>query len=165
MKYAIRSLGKLGRKSLRPIFYFLFYFIFYVIHLIIPFGKFGSPYLDKATTSARAALPSPISAPPDSEMDYRIFNVRTWSFLCVRVHTRVGYTDSEPAQHFWLGKTLTICYCAPKGVWTSGLWISSPTSYQLSHPVTPVILSSTGKEVMDKQYVMSSTWLSHYNWP
>ena len=29
-----------------------------------------------------------------------------WSFLCVRIHTGLGNTDSESAQHFWLGKTL-----------------------------------------------------------
>ena len=44
--------------------------------------------------------------PPNSYMDYRIFNVRTWSFLCMRIHThRVGHTDSESAQHFLLWKT------------------------------------------------------------
>ena len=39
-------------------------------------------------------------------MDYRIFkfNFRTWSLLCVRIHMGVGYTDSESAQHFGLGK-------------------------------------------------------------
>ena len=31
-------------------------------------------------------------------MDYRIFSVRT--FLCVRVHTRLGHTDNESAQQF-----------------------------------------------------------------
>ena len=34
-----------------------------------------------------------------SNMDYRIFNVRTWSFVSVRIHTGVGHTD-ESAQHF-----------------------------------------------------------------
>ena len=38
-------------------------------------------------------------------MDYRIFNVRTWSCICVCIHMGVGHTDSESAQHFWLGKT------------------------------------------------------------
>ena len=33
-------------------------------------------------------------------MDYRIFNVRMCSFLCVRIHTEVGHTDHESAQHF-----------------------------------------------------------------
>ena len=40
-------------------------------------------------------------------MDYRIFNVRMSSFLCVRIHTGVGHIDSTSAQHFLLGKTLT----------------------------------------------------------
>ena len=40
--------------------------------------------------------------PPNSDMDYRIFNMRTWLFLCVLIHTGVaGHTDSESAQHFW----------------------------------------------------------------
>ena len=30
--------------------------------------------------------------PPNSDIDYRIFNVCTWSFLCVRVHTGVAHT-------------------------------------------------------------------------
>ena len=38
--------------------------------------------------------------PPNSDMDYRIFYVRTWSFVCVRIHTGVGHTDSESAQRF-----------------------------------------------------------------
>ena len=47
----------------------------------------------------------------NSDMDYRIFNVRTLLFLCVRVHG-VGHTDSKSAQRFWLGKTLTNVCCA-----------------------------------------------------
>ena len=38
--------------------------------------------------------------PPNSDMDYSIFNVRTWPFVCVRIHTGVGHTDSESAQPF-----------------------------------------------------------------
>ena len=34
--------------------------------------------------------------PPNSDMDCRIFNVHT----CVRIHSGVGHTDSESAQHF-----------------------------------------------------------------
>ena len=68
-------------------------------------------------------------------MGYMIFNVRTWSFLCVRMHLGVGQPtasrhnifDSEKTSHF---------SCAPDGIRTSGLCISSPTLYQLSHPVT-----------------------------
>ena len=70
----------------------------------------------KATVVARAALPSPTGAcwvfscfrnPPTSDMDYRIFNVRTGS-LCVCIHTGVRHTDIKSAQHFWLRKTLAI---------------------------------------------------------
>ena len=58
--------------------------LFILYTLFIPFGKFGPPYLGKATAAARATrLPSPTSAcwvfsrfrnPPNSGMDYRIFN-------------------------------------------------------------------------------------------
>ena len=50
--------------------------------------------------------------PPNSDMDYRIFNVRTWSFLRVHIHTRVGHIDSKSAQHFWQGKTHTFFVCS-----------------------------------------------------
>ena len=123
-----------------------FRLLFPPLHFI-PFGKFGPPYLGKATAAARVALPSPTSAcwvfswfrnPPHSDMDYRIFNVRTWSSVCMhKIHTGVGHTD-ESAQHFWLRKTLNIFSCAlyGAGIWNSGLWISSPMLYQLSHPDT-----------------------------
>ena len=75
--------------------------------LLTPFRKFGPPYPGKATTAARAALPTLTSAcwifscfcnPPNSDKNYRIFNVRTRSLICVRMHTGVGYTDSKSAQ-------------------------------------------------------------------
>ena len=79
--------------------------------------------------AARAALPSPTSAcsvfscfhnPPNTDMDHRIFNMRMWSFVCMRKHTEVGQTDSKSAQHFRLRKTLTNFSGAPDGagVWT-----------------------------------------------
>ena len=99
----------------------------FIVHVINPFGTFGPPCLAKAVAAARAVLPSLTSAcwvrlqqppraalpsltracwvfscfrnPPNSDMDYRILNVRTESFLCVRIHTGVGHTD-ESAQHF-----------------------------------------------------------------
>ena len=69
-------------------------------------------------------------------MDYRIFNpayVIFFSFFW-RIRTGVGHTDSESAQHFLLGNTLTNVSCAPDadGVRTSGRWISSQTLYRLS---------------------------------
>ena len=36
----------------------------------------------------------------NSDMDYMILNVRTLTFLCVRIHMGVGHTGSESAQHF-----------------------------------------------------------------
>ena len=71
-------------------------------------------------------------------MDYRSFNVCTWSFWCLRVHTGVGHTNIESAQHFWFVKSLTNFSCAPDadGVRTPGLCISNPTLYQPSHHVT-----------------------------
>ena len=56
---------------------------------------------------------------------------------CVYIHTGVGHTDNESAQHFLLGKTVANFSCAPGGVRTSGLWISNQMLYQLSHPITP----------------------------
>ena len=44
--------------------------------------------------------------PLNSDMDYRIFNVRTWSFVCLHRRRGVGHIDSESAQPFWLGKTV-----------------------------------------------------------
>ena len=61
--------------------------------------------------------------PPNSDMDYRIINVRAWSFVCTRG------LGTPTAHHFWLGKTSVFLSCAHEagGVQTSGLWISSPT--------------------------------------
>ena len=95
--------------------------------------------------AARVVLPSNTSACwvflhfrnlPNSDTDYKIFNGRTWSIVCVHIHTGVGHTDKS-AQHFWLRKTVTNFVCAPDEVQTSGFWILSLTLYQLSHPITP----------------------------
>ena len=91
------------------VYFEYFIIIFLLIHCIIALGKFGPPHLSKATAVAIAALPNPTSAcwvfscfrnPPSSDMDYRIFNVCTWSFSRVRIHTRVGHTINQSAQHF-----------------------------------------------------------------
>ena len=54
------------------------------------------------------------SNPPNSDKD-RVFNVCMWSLSCVRIHTGVGYTDSESAQCFWLGKTHKFSLCSSRG--------------------------------------------------
>ena len=72
--------------------------------------------------------------PPNSDMNYRIFNVR--NFLCVHIHMGVGHTDNKSAQHFDSGKTLTNLSYATDRIRTSGHgthWMSRPTLYQLSH--------------------------------
>ena len=51
--------------------------------------------------------------------------VRDHCYTCVYTHGGFGHTDSESAQHFDSGKTLTRFSCAPDGVRTSGLWISA----------------------------------------
>ena len=116
---------------------------------IIPFGKFGSPYLGMATTAARAALPSPTSArwvfswfrnPPTLTWTTgSLTSVRDHSYACVYTW---GLRTPTTSQHDICDseKTLTNCSCAPDGaggIRTSGLWIFSPTLYQLSHPVSP----------------------------
>ena len=133
-------------------FFNLFNFMHFLIFIfIIPFRKFRLFSLGTATAASRAVLPSPESAcwvfscfhnPPNSDMDYRIFNARARSFLCVRIDTGVGHTDSEAAHFDW--KTLTNISCALDEVRTSGHgihWILRPTLYHLSqsmsHPVTP----------------------------
>ena len=71
--------------------------------------------------------------PLNSDMDYGIFNMRT--FLCVCIHMGVGHTD-ESAQHFDSEKLSHMFYCAPDGIQISGHgipWISRLTLYQLRH--------------------------------
>ena len=70
----------------------------------------------------------------------RIFNVRTWSFFCVRIHTGVGHTTPTTNQRniFDLKKPAQICLMLLTGFEPRvDLWISSTTLYALSHTVAP----------------------------
>ena len=69
---------------------------------------------------------------------YRTFDVPMWSFLCVRYNTRELGTPTTSQHKKNYSENSQILFCAPGGVRTSGLWISSPMLYQLNHPVTPV---------------------------
>ena len=69
------------------------------------------------------------SNPPNSDMDYMISNARTWPFLRVRIHTGVGHTDSELAQHFWLEQLFLV-----RG---SNLWSSNLEYDALPVPIEP----------------------------
>ena len=84
--------------------------------------------------------------PPNSDKNYMIFNVRTWSLLCVRINTGDEHTDGELVQHFCLGKTHKFA-CAPDGIRTSVHPNLSPMLYQLSHPVTPKMTRNVGSNV------------------
>ena len=44
-----------------------------------------------------------------------IFNVRTWSFLCMRTHTGVGHSQQKVSTTFWLRKTHKFCLCSWRG--------------------------------------------------
>ena len=71
---------------------------------------------------------------------YRIFLVHTLSFLCVRIHTGFGHTDSESAQHFWLGKTHKLFVCSWRDSNVSPLDLDSnavPVESPLGGPRTP----------------------------
>ena len=77
----------------------------------------------------------------NSDVDYRILNVCMWSFLCMHMHTGVGHTDSKSANNIFDSEKKVIRFF----LWSwwgsySGQWchrILSLTFYQLSHPVTP----------------------------
>ena len=52
--------------------------------------------------------------PPNSDRDYRIFNVRTWLVFRMRAYTHGGWahTDSESAPPFWHGQTQKFFLCS-----------------------------------------------------
>ena len=119
---------------------------FLFLHFIIPFGKFGPPCLSKAIAAATQSYKcmlgffSCFRNPPNSDMDYRIFNVHMWSFVCVHAYnTHRGWAHWQVSTTFFSRKKITIFFCAPDwaGIRTWGVWISSLMLYQLSHPVTP----------------------------
>ena len=56
----------------------------------------------------------------------------------MHIHTGVGHTDSESAQHFHL-ENLTRFSGAPVGVRTSGDRILSPTLHQQNTPRHPIV--------------------------
>ena len=77
-------------------------------------------------------------------MDYRIFNVHIVIILNLMrayIHTGVGHTDSESAQHFdseKLPQIFLFIFLVLLTVFEpQGVWISSPTLYQLSQPRHP----------------------------
>ena len=106
-----------------PIFLICFY------TLLIPFRKFGPPYLVNATAAARAALPSPTSAcwvfrvsvihQTLTWTTYRILNMCMWSFLCERIYTHKGWAHRQRFSANCLTRKNSSFSCAPDGVWSS----------------------------------------------
>ena len=96
------------------------------MHFIIPFGKFGLPYLGKATAAARAALiPSPTNE--CWVFSYSIIHqtltwttgsltyVRDYSYACIYIYTQgLGTPTSQPII-FYSEKLPKNC-CAPNWV-------------------------------------------------
>ena len=74
--------------------------------------------------------------PPNTDMDYRIFNVRTSSFLCMRIHMRVGHINSESAQHFDSEELSPIFLVLLTGCQPQVFGSRFSMLYPLSHPVT-----------------------------
>ena len=62
--------------------------------------------------------------------------VHDHSYVCVYIHTGGLGTPKSSQHNIFDPEKLTNLSCAPDGVRTLGLWMSSPTLYQLSHPVT-----------------------------
>ena len=93
--------------------------------LYYPFQEIWATLPGYLTVATRAVLPSPASAcwvfswfrnPTNSDMDYRIFNVRTWSdhlYVCVYTWGLGTLTTSQHNILDW--KPLTNFSCAPDG--------------------------------------------------
>ena len=133
----------------------MFCFLFLIYHTLqsqwdfFPMGNSGRfPPKESQLQQSRATQPLLITKctlvffrvcviHPNSDMDYTICNVQDVIIL-LRVHTGAGHTDDDvrvSTTSLTRKKSLTILSCPPGGVRTSGLWVSSRTLYQLSHPV------------------------------
>ena len=134
-------------------FFFLFFHLhFFLIHFITLFGKFGPSYLRKATAASRAALTQSYKCicwvfscfrnPPNSDIDYRIFNVRTWSLLCVRIHAGVLDTSAAIQHNIFDSEKLSQIFLVLMMGFEPRVFVSrvrrSPT--ESGHPATPTRL-------------------------
>ena len=68
--------------------------------------------------------------------------------ILLREYTHRGWAHWRVSATFWLGKTLTNFSCAADRVLTSGLWLSSLTLYQFSHPCSHPFLSGHGQVML-----------------
>ena len=120
-------------------------------------GKFELLSLGKASGQS-TALPSfcPLCAvfscfrnPPNSYKDHRIFNVRTWSLVCVRVYTR-GLGIPTTSQHNILTRenSHNFVLCSRRGSNLGSLDLELMLN-QLSHPVLLATLNPLPLYVSD----------------
>ena len=68
--------------------------------------------------------------PLNSDMDYRIFDVCTWSLVCMRIHTHGGWAHRQRVNTTfltWSWKNKVFLTSAPDGIRILNLGISSPT--------------------------------------
>ena len=122
-------------------------------------GEFRMHFLGKANSESTTlpifflnlcAVFSSSRNQPNSDMDYRIFNVCTWSFLCVRTHTGGWTHQQRVSSTFWLGKAVTnICFlCSGRGSNRLSLDLYSQCSTNWTTPVTP-----------NQQKMQSGAWI------
>ena len=100
-------------------------FLYFFNILFISCGKFGQPYLGKATAAARAALASlqvhagsfPVLVIHETVtwITASLTNIRDHSYTCVRIHTRVWAHRQQVSTTFLTQKNVTFS-CAPDGV-------------------------------------------------
>ena len=81
--------------------------------------------------------------PPNSDIDYRIFNVRTWLFLCTRIHTGVGHTNKS-AEHFDLEKQFLVLRMGFDPL-VFGSWIDALPMKPPRHPTWPTLAKGETK--------------------
>ena len=78
------------------------------------------------------------------DMDYRIFYMPMWSFLCMSIHMGVGHTNNESAQHYWLrgvgvGKRKTQFLCVLLTGFKPWVFGSRVRHYQVRYPATSAL--------------------------
>ena len=91
-----------------------------------------------------AGVFSCFSNPPNSDMDYMVFNVCTWSFLFMCVYTHRDWAHWQRVSTTWTWKKTDKFFLCSWWGSNSGYgihWIMSLTLYQLGHSATWQIAS------------------------
>ena len=106
------------------IFFWGVYFVHFVDPIgISPMGNSGRFLQESQLQQSRATQPELIKVNVGGSFRVSVIHrILTWTtgslscvrdYYCVCIYTRGdGHTDSESAQHFWVGKTHTFCLCS-----------------------------------------------------